>query len=85
MDFRIFLATLALAAAATAQEKPVGSVPPPQTKQEPEQPPPPRERTSADITDELKNEKERLQREIEYARARAANANRMLAEKLQHV
>ena len=80
MDLRLISASLLLAATtALAQEVPPGSKPP---VQEPAAQEPAPQKSSGDIITELQREKARLQREIEYAKSRAKNANKMLAEKL---
>ena len=81
MDFRIILASLLfLAGTATAQQDPPPDATPEQAPKKQAQAP-----SSATIIEQLRKEKERLQREIDYAKARAENANKMLAQKLARV
>jgi hypothetical protein len=86
MDLRLApVAALLFGAAALAQPPvtqtpvpPPVPAPTPETKQDPDKPKP----TPADQARELAAEKDRLQREIEYARDRAKNVKVMLNDKL---
>jgi hypothetical protein len=80
MDFRFALLPLLLAAAATAQggaQQPAGSTAAPAV-QDPEKAGP----KPVDVISELQREKERLQKEIEFAQNRAKQAGPSLATKL---
>ncbi|MBL8723228.1 MAG: peptidylprolyl isomerase [Planctomycetes bacterium] len=80
MDFRLVLFPLLLAAAAPAQggaTQPAGSTPAP-AAQDPEKAGP----KPVDVIGELQREKERLQKEIEFAQNRAKLAGPSLAAKL---
>ena len=77
MIVRLLSASLLLATAATAQNDPPAAKPAAEA--------PSQEGQGQDpgaVLSQLKAEKERLQREIAYAKQRAANANQMLAQKL---
>lgn len=84
MDVRLVLFSLLLAAAAPAQDgvKPTGAASAPAgqaaTGQDPDKPGP----KPVDVIGELQREKERLQKEIEFARERAKQAGPALAAKL---
>ena len=84
MDLRLITASLLFAATTVlAQEPP--DVPPatkPGKQVSAEQDPEKQGPSSGTVISDLRREKERLLREIEYAKSRAKNANKMLAEKL---
>lgn len=83
MDLRPFLTSLLLAApTALAQgtsDKPAGEAPGVATPQEKASP---QEKSAGQILEDLAKEKERLEKEIQFAKQRVANAPKMLAEKL---
>ena len=83
MTLRTVLAALILTSAVFGQQDvPARQDPKPDVQAPAKQEPAKQEPNAGDIIAELQREKDRLNREIAYAKSRAANANRVLSEKL---